>query len=178
MDKVSTVNAYGVSKEPNTFRIRRMLPGSIEQVWAYLTENDLRRQWLAAGNMELKVGAPVEFIWRNDELNNPPSKRPDGFPEEQRMQGRVTEIDPLHKLSIAWDGFGEVSYALERKGDDVLLTMIQRGLPNRDIIVMFAAGSHTHFDILDALLQGEALPDFWKGWSRLQKEYDQRISNN
>ena len=174
----ATNDTYGVLTKPSTLKFQRLLSGSIERVWKYLVESDLRRQWLAAGKMELKVGSPIEFIWRNDELNNPQSQRPDGFPEEQRMQGRITEVDPLRKLSIAWDGFGEVSYALERKGDDVLLTMIQHGLPNRDIIVMFAAGSHTHFDILEACLKGKALPDFWKGWSRLQKEYDQRISNN
>ena len=52
--------------------------------------------------------APVELIWRNDELNAPPSQRPAGFREEQRMQGWVVEVGPPKKLTIAWDGFGEV----------------------------------------------------------------------
>src|SRR6266545_2641850 len=67
---------YGVLIEPNTLRVQHLLPGPIERVWAYLTESDLRRQWLAAGEMELKVGAPVELVWRNDELNDPPGQRP------------------------------------------------------------------------------------------------------
>ena len=125
--------------------------------------------------MESRIGASVEFIWRNDELNTPHSKRPDGFPEEQRMKGRIVEIDAPRKLTIAWDGFGEVSYMLERKGENVLFTMIQQGLPNRDIIVMFAAGSHMHLDILAACLADDKPPLFWDGWSRLQKEYDSRM---
>ena len=177
MSKAATLNAYGVLAEPGTLKFQRLMPGPASRLWRHLTESDLRRQWLAAGKMELKVGAPVEFIWRNDELNNPPRQRPAGFPEEQRMQGRITALDAPSNLAIAWNGFGEVSYALETKGEDVLLTMIQRGLPSRDIVVMFAAGSHTHFDILESCLDGKALPDFWKSWSRLQKEYDARIAD-
>ena len=175
MNKFTTADAYGVLAEPGTLKFQRLLPGPIEHVWKYLVESNLRRQWLAAGKLEMKLGAPVEFIWRNDELNNPPSQRPDGFPEEQRMQGRITALDAPNNLSIAWNGFGEVSYALERKGDDVLLTMIQRGLTNREIIVMFAAGSHMHLDILVACLTDKKPPLFWDGWSRLQKEYDSRM---
>ena len=175
MSDLAILDAYGALTEPNTLKFQRLLPGAIEHVWAYVTESDLRRQWLAAGEMQMKAGTPVEFVWRNDELNTPPNQRPAGFPEEQRMQGRITELDPPRKLAIAWDGFGDVSYELERKGDDVLLTMIQRGLPNREIILMFGAGSHMHLDILVACLTGKKPPLFWDGWSRLQKEYDERM---
>ena len=177
MSKVATMNAYGVLAEPGTLKFQRLIPGPTERVWKYLVESDLRCQWLAAGKMELKVGAPVEFIWRNDELNNPPRQRPAGFPEEQRMQGRITALDAPRNLAIAWDGFGEVSYGLESKGEDVLLTMIQRGLPNRDVVVMFGAGSHVHLDILAACLSGDKLPLFWDSWVRLQKEYDAKIAS-
>ena len=70
MTDLATRNAYGVLTDPATLTIQRLLPGPIERIWAYLTESDLRRQWLAAGEMELKLGAPVEFVWRNDELTN------------------------------------------------------------------------------------------------------------
>ena len=176
MSKVATTNTYGVLAEAGTLKFQRHLRGPIERVWKYLVESDLRRQWLAAGKIEMEVGTSVEFIWRNDELNNPPSQRPAGFPEEQRMQGRIAARDAPRNLAIAWNGFGEVSYTLEPDGEDVLLTMMQRGSPNRDIIVMFAAGSHTHFDILAACLNGKTLPDFWKSWGRLQKEYNVRIA--
>jgi len=175
VSEVATMNALGELTEPGTLKFQRLLPGPASRLWRHLTESNLRRQWLAAGKLETKVAAPVEFIWRNDELNDPPGQRPAGFPEEQRMKGHITAFDPARKLAIAWDGFGEVSYALEIKDSDVLLTMIQRGLPNRGIIVMFAAGSHTHLDILAACLSGEKLPQFWESWSSLQKQYDVRI---
>ena len=66
--------------EPTTLKIQRLLPGPIERIWAYLTDSELRRKWLAAGEMEMKVGAPFEFVWRNDELNNRPASGRQGSP--------------------------------------------------------------------------------------------------
>ena len=117
--------------EPATFKIERLLPGPIERVWAYLTESDLRRQWLAAGEMEMKVGAPFEFVWRNDELTNPPGERPPDFGDEHRMKSRITELDPPRKLAFTWDGTGGVSFELEPQGDEVLLTVTHRRVTDR-----------------------------------------------
>jgi uncharacterized protein YndB with AHSA1/START domain len=121
MNQRTTPDAYGVLTEPTTLKIQRLLPGPIERVWAYLTESKLHRQWLAAGQMEMKVGAPVEFVWRNDELTNPSGQRPPGFADEHRMQIRITELDPPRKLTITWQGSGEASFELEPKGNEVLL---------------------------------------------------------
>ena len=175
MNEIATRDAYGVLTEPATLKIQRLLPGPIERVWAYLTESELRRKWLAAGEMEMKVGAPVELVWRNEELNDPPSKRPAGFPEEQRMQSRITELDPLRKLSIAWNNSGDVTFELEPKGSGVLLTVIHRHLPDRATMLMFGAGWHMHLDILVARATGKEPEPFWDGWSSLRKEYDRRM---
>jgi hypothetical protein len=55
--------AYGVLTEPTTLTLQRLLPGPIERVWAYLTESELRGQWLSRGTMEMKVGAAFELVW-------------------------------------------------------------------------------------------------------------------
>ena len=67
MTDLASLDAYGVLTEPATLKIQRLLPGPIERIWAYLTQSELRRQWLASGQMEMKIGAPVELVWRNDE---------------------------------------------------------------------------------------------------------------
>src|ERR1700691_2493565 len=103
MNERPTLDAHGMLIEPATLKIQRLLPGPIARVWAYLTESDLRRKWLVAGEMKMKVGAPFELVWRNDELTNPPGQRPHGFSDERRMQSRITELDPLRKLAIALD---------------------------------------------------------------------------
>lgn len=174
MTDLATLDAYGELTEPTTLRIQRLLPGPIERVWAYLTEGELRRKWLAAGQMELKVGAPFELVWRNDELTNPPGRRPEGFGEESRLQSRITELDPPHRLAFAW-GEGDVSFDLEPKGEQVLLTVIHRGVHDRTMLLRVGAGWHMHLDILVSRVKGEEPQAFWDGWSRLHTEYDRRV---
>ena len=169
------LSTYGALTEPATLTISRLLPGPIERVWAYLTESERRREWLAAGQMEMKVGAPFELVWRNDELCETPAQRPAGFPEENRMQSRITELDPPRKLAFTWEGSGDVSFELQPQGNEVLLTLIHRRLPDRDTLLKVAAGWHMHLDILVARATGAEPEPFWDGWSRLKQEYDRRL---
>lgn len=176
MTELATLDAYGVLTEPATLEIQRLLPGPVERVWAYLTESELRRQWLAAGQMDMRVGAPVELVWRNDELSDPPGRRPDGFAEEHRMQSRITELDPPRKLTITWGAAeGSVSFALEPAGDKVLLTVTHRRAPDRATLLNVSAGWHAHLDALVARMNGKSPAPFWDGWIRLKAEYDRRL---
>src|SRR5690606_12883968 len=170
---------YGAVSAPQTVRIQRLLPGPIERVWSYLTEGELRRQWLAAGDMQLEEGASFELVWRNDELTDPPGQRPEGFAEENRMRSRITELDPPRRLAFTWgEGGGDVTFDLEPKGDQVLLTLVHRGISDRANLLMIGAGWHIHLDVLVARANGEkpgAQETFWDGWTRLRAEYDRRI---
>jgi uncharacterized protein YndB with AHSA1/START domain len=171
----TTRDAYGTLIEPTSLKIQRLMGGPIERIWAYLVESDKRRKWLAAGDMELKVGAPFEFVWRNDELTDPPGKRPDGFGAEHRMQSRITELDPPHRIAFTWDGSGDVTIELREQGNNVLLTLVHRRLPNRSNLLGVSAGWHVHLDLLVARAQGEEPGPFWDGWLKLRKEYEGRM---
>jgi uncharacterized protein YndB with AHSA1/START domain len=175
MNSTTGPDAYGELIEPTTLRIQRLLPGPIERIWAYLTDSELRRKWMAAGDMEMKAGAPFELIWRNDELTNPAGERPAGFGGEHRMQSRITEFDPPRKLSITWNSTGDVTFELEPKGKGVLLTVIHRRFPDRATLLKHMAGWHMHLDVLVARASGEEPAPFWDGWSGLMKEYDARL---
>lgn len=175
MTEAAAIDAYGILTEPATLRMQRLLPGSIERVWAYLTESDLRRQWLAAGEMELETGAPFEFVWRHDELSRERAERPAGMPEESRMDCRITEIDPPRRIAFTWSGTGDVSIELSPAGDGVLLTLVHRRLPSREYLLRVAAGWHSHLDILVDRVGGMEPKPIWPAWSRLHAEYDQRL---
>ena len=175
MTEPMILDDYGTLIEPTTLKIQRLLPGPIERCWAYLAESELRRQWLAAGQMEMKMGAHFEFIWRNGELNNPPSQRPAGFPEEHRMQGKITELDPPRRLAITWGSTGGVSFELEPKGKRVLLTLIHHRIPDRGTLLNISAGWHMHLDVLVARANGKEPSSYWEGWTRLKNEYGARI---
>jgi uncharacterized protein YndB with AHSA1/START domain len=175
MTELATTDGYGALIEPTTLEIQRLLPGPIERIWAYLTESELRRQWLAAGEMEMKVGALFEFVWRNDDLTSPPGERPPGFSDEHRMKARITELDPPRKLAITWQGSGDVSFELEPVRDRVLLTIVHRRVPDRATLLKVSAGWHMHLDVLAARANGKEPTPFWDGWRRLQQEYDKRL---
>lgn len=175
MNTVTPEADYGVvTAAPNTVRIQRLLPGPIERVWAYLTDSDLRRQWLAAGEMDLRADASFELVWRNDELTDPPGNKPEGFGEEHRMQSRIVEVDPPRRLAFTWHS-GEVSFELEPKGDKVQLTVLHRDISDRRNMVMIGAGWHMHLDVLRARIAGAKPEPFWDGWLRLRDEYERRV---
>lgn len=175
MIDLAGLDAYGVLTEPATLKLERLLPGPIERVWAYLVDSGLRRQWLASGEMAMEVGAPVELVWRNDELTDPPGSRPEGFSGEHRMISRITELDPPRRLAISWNGTGDVSFDLEPRGDEVLLTLVHRRIPERPMRLMIGAGWHMHLDVLSARIAGGEPEPFWDGWTRLRDEYDRRL---
>jgi uncharacterized protein YndB with AHSA1/START domain len=150
MTQAALAQDYGELVQPNTLIIHRLLPGPIERVWDYLTRSELRRQWLAAGDMEMNAGAPFELTWRNNELMDEPGTPPEGFGEEHRMQSEIIELDPPRKLAFSWGATGGVSFELEPRGDEVLLTLIHRRIVDRSMALNISAGWHAHLDVLAA----------------------------
>lgn len=175
MTMTATSGDYGVLTAPLTLKIQRTLPGPIDRIWDYLTKGELRRQWLAAGDMELKVGATFTFTWRNAELTDPPETPPPGHSAEHSMECKITELDPPRKLAITWGRSEGVTFTLEPKGKEVLLTVLHRRLPDRETMLMVSAGWHAHLDVLVERASGRKPGPFWSKWSRLKKEYDTRL---
>lgn len=170
MNSFATLKSHGELTEPATLRIQRRLPGPIERVWSYLTESDLRRQWLAAGSIE---NSAIELVWRNSELTDPPGTRPDGFGEEHRMNVRVLAFEPPRKLVISWGEKGEVCFELETIRDDVLLTLTHKRLPDDpNTRLNVRAGWHAHLDMLVHRVSGTQPVAFWDHWGSLRKEYE------
>ncbi|MET0754711.1 MAG: SRPBCC family protein [Pseudoxanthomonas sp.] len=175
--------SYATVVAPHTVRIERTLPGPIERVWAFLTESDKRRQWLAAGDMELKEGGSVEHVFRNSELTGHDGSPPPKYAAhagESRMRGRITACK-LHTL-LAYDwGEGEgatpshVRFELTPRGDEVQLVVVHSRLPDREQMLSVAGGWHTHLGILVDRLEGREPPGFWETHSRLEAEYETLI---
>ncbi|MCZ7885870.1 MULTISPECIES: SRPBCC family protein [Agrobacterium] len=175
MADIAMPETYGRLVEPTTLKIERLLPGPIERVWAYLTQSELRRRWLASGEMRLAPDAPFELVWRNDELSDPPGHRPEGFSEEEKMASRIITVVPPHRLVFSWGEGGEVSIELQALGKDVLLTLTHRRLVGRKTKLDVSAGWHVHLDILAARLQEKEPAPFWDAWLALKEEYEPRI---
>lgn len=180
MNLSATHDDYGTVTAADTVRIERLLPGPIERVWAYLTEPEQRRRWLAAGAMELRLGGSVELIFDNDRLtrdDDPPPAKYAQYGGEHRQHGRITAIDPPRLLGYTWSDTppSEVRFELSEEGDRVRLVVTHSCLADRAMMVSVAGGWHTHLSILTALLSGEQPQGFWRTHSRVEAEYERRI---
>lgn len=167
--------AYGELATPTTLRIQRRLPGPIERVWDYLTDSELRRQWLAAGDMQLLPGTSFELVWRNDELTDPPGVRPATHSAESRLTCELTEVEPPHRLGFTWGKQSAVTFALEAVGTDVILTIEHLRVNDRTMLLNVSPGWHMHLDILAARLTGGTTEPFWDGVARLKADYAERF---
>lgn len=175
MNDLATPDTHGVLMEPMTLQIQRLLPGPIERVWAYITDAELRRKWLAAWTMELRPGAPFTFTWRNGELSDQPGERPEGFSSEHSLDCEVLEVDAPRRLVISWGRSDGVTFELAPAGERVLLTVTHRRLPDRDTLLSVSAGWHAHLDVLATRLEGASPAPFWASWLQLKAAYEARI---
>ncbi|QDH70256.1 SRPBCC family protein [Marilutibacter alkalisoli] len=175
-------DAHGTLLAADTIRLQRTLPGPVERVWRYLTEPELRRQWLAGG----AFGAPGdrhELVFRNNSLTEndepAPAKYAD-MADEVRIHGRVVECTPHERLVITWnendEGVGsEVAFELQPRGSEVELTLTHSRLPSRDSMLSVAGGWHAHLRVLIARLRDETPPGLWASFNQLEAEYDRLI---
>lgn len=176
MNIMTTADNHGVVGEEATLTLERLLPGPIDRIWSYLVDSDLRRLWLAAGAMEEKVGAPVDLVWRNDELTDPPGTRPDGMGEEHRMTCEVLEYDAPYRLAISWGSTGGVTFTLQEQESEVLLTITHRRVTDPAVLLNVSAGWHAHVDVLEAKLRGTNATPHWDNFTRLRGEYAARLA--
>ncbi|TWG91351.1 uncharacterized protein YndB with AHSA1/START domain [Mesorhizobium sp. J18] len=172
-------NAYGVQTASDTVRVERLLPGPIERVWAYLTDSEKRKKWLAGGEMELRAGGRVNLFFHHSEITFEPTPERFKFMEKGiHSQCEVTEFDPPRLLAMTWPDDGhasEVMFELFPEGDKVLLVLTHRKLPGKAEMANVSSGWHAHLAVLAALLEGREASGFWSSVIRLEDEYKKRF---
>ena len=169
----------GVVTAPRTLHIERLLPGPVERVWAYLTESEKRKKWLAQGPMANYAGGDVELTFYHAQLSSEPTPADYQKFEGATNEGKVLRCDPPHVLSITWPDGGqesEVTFVLEAKGPDTLLKLTHTRLSSADSMVMVASGWHTHLGVLIDQLNGDESTGFWSKFSRVREEYKRIIT--
>jgi len=165
----------GTSPEQATVRLERMLPGPIERVWAYLTDSEKRKTWLASGVFDLRVGGRADLHF--DHSNITSEKYPDDKGKHD-SPGKITRIEPPRLLSFTFGAAGpesEVTFELKPEGKGVLLTITHVRLADRKTMIGVASGWDVHVGILEDRLNGETPRPFWSNHARLKKEYEARL---
>jgi uncharacterized protein YndB with AHSA1/START domain len=164
----------GTSPEPATVRLERLLPGPIERVWAYLTDSEKRKTWLAGGVFDLRVGGKADLRFDHSNITSEPT------PDEHKggshdFAGKITRLDPPRLLSYTFGAAGpesEVTFELEPRGKGVLLVITHVRIANRKTLVNVAGGWDVHVGILEDRLNGETPRPFWSTHARLKREYE------
>ncbi len=109
-------------------RLERLLSGSPEHVWRYLTEPELLAEWLGISRLELREGGRVELEpLRTEGARQRPSGR--------TVKGVVTRCGPPRVLSFTWSEPGtphsEVTLELVPRGRQVRLVLTHWRAPLR-----------------------------------------------
>ncbi len=164
---------FATLTEPTTLVIKRWLPGKRERVWDYLADSDLRRKWLASGDMLPTPGHKFTLTWRNDDLS-PDASAPEGKSGNHSMDSEIVTFDPPKRLEFTW-GKGTVTFVLEQKGEKTLLTLTHTGIETRSGKVGISTGWHAHLDLLVADVAGTKRGSFWAEFEKLNNIYEGRV---
>ena len=123
---------HGTVTEAGAVRFQRLLPAPPERVWDYLTDSALRRTWFAGGDMDLRPGGDLTFVFRNSELSHHDEEMPERFRQYEGLEthGKILLSDPPRRLVHLW-GEEEVEWTLEPRGEETLLTLVHSRLPSR-----------------------------------------------
>lgn len=132
---------------------------SVEEVWAYLTDNDKLPQWFSELRVdELREGGVIQFDMGN------------GTFEEMR----ILELEMYSILEYTW-GEDIVRFELSQEIDGCLLVLIEKINTITDHTPRDLAGWHVCLDVIDSLLNGYTIErkEEWKKW---YDEYVQAVN--
>lgn len=149
----------------DTIRIVRILDALPQTVWRYLTEAELRSQWFAGGT-DARDGHAVELLFDHDNLSADDVPYPEKYAPYKSAIGHeyVVEYDPPNILAISWDEGkeGTARFELFPEGaDKTRLVLTHSGITGPVPMAKFGGGWHSHLAVLQGLLAGDPVRDFW-----------------
>lgn len=180
------MDKFGKLVDRQTVVFERLLPGPIERVFAFLTEEDKRKQWFTTGAMPTRVGMRFEMTWKHKDYSPHQSPPPEEM-KEMDEKGHTSTFtllayEPPTRLAYT---FGEskypqnpsqVEFVLKPEGDQVRLTLTHSKLPDRGYALGISGGWHSHLEVLEYRLRNETPPAFWDIWRRYDGAYDKRYT--
>lgn len=158
----------------DTIRFVRVLDAPVETVWRYLTDAELRGRWFASGPLEQKAGGTVDLLFDHDNLSADAVPYPEKYKAHHCARGQetVVAIDPPHMLAFSWDGGkeGVARFELTAEGERTRLTLTHSGISGPAPMANFGGGWHSHLAVLQGVLRGEPVRDFWALHARSEAE--------
>ncbi|MEM1406878.1 MAG: SRPBCC family protein [Bacteroidota bacterium] len=173
------MNEFGKLIDGNTLQFKRILPGTLEQVWEYLVDDRKRSLWFAGGPTELKPNGKMDLIFNNSQFSDTPDPTPDKYKDVGdgfKSTATILEVKKPVLLVIDWEG-GNVKFELSRLSEgNIELTLTHEKLPeDREYRIGTFAGWHTHLNILFDRLNSNKVKGFWTVHMQLEEEYGKRL---
>ncbi len=142
-----------------TLKIERQFPQAIDRVWSALIVSDERANWLASGDVELRVGAQFTFAWTNT---------------GDTMESTVLAVDPPRLIEFYWhqeqSTDSVVRWELEPANGGTRFTLTH-SVPTTAYAPDLLSGWHTHVEMLGLYLKDEPSPWVWSRWRDLKEHY-------
>jgi uncharacterized protein YndB with AHSA1/START domain len=173
------MSEFGTATARDTLTIERLLPGPVQRVWGYLVDPEKRAMWFAGGTLEPRVGGKLTLHFDHDKLSDEPYPAQYEKFRNATFEGTVLAYDPPREFAFSWgdpgEGNSEVHFALTPRGNDTLLVITHTKVRDRNSMVQFAGGWHSHLAVLQDLLAGRKASGFWSTHEAVEKEYQKRL---
>lgn len=180
------MDGFGKLVDPHTVKFERLLPGPVERVFAYLWDEEKRKEWFTTGAMPTKPGERFEMTWKHRNYSPNQSAPPERMKEmDEKGHSSFSTLlayEPPYRLAYTFgeskmpDHPSEVEFVLKPEGGQVRLILTHRKVPDRGYALGVSGGWHAHLDVLEYKLRGEIPPAFWDIWRKYDGAYDKRYA--
>jgi len=153
----------GLQQVPNGHiaRFERHLKHSVENVWAYLTENDKLAEWFAELRVDdLREGGVIRFDMQNGTF----------------VEMEIIELQTNAVLEYTW-GEDRVRFELSPEPGGCRLVLIEKITKTTDHTPKDLAGWHVCLEVIGALLDGRTLASRKEEWEIWYEKYVELIAN-
>jgi uncharacterized protein YndB with AHSA1/START domain len=160
-------DGYGTLIDGCTVVFERLLPGTVELLWCYLTTKELLATWFGEGGIECRIGGRVHI---NTAVNS--------------IGGVVMEYSRFRRLVLSWsamphNGASEtsvgwesiVTFELRRRGDNVLMKLTHSPVPDAHSPRTLAMW-HSILDRLQAKVRQQRPESIAKRYERVRPAYE------
>ena len=150
---------------PGAIRLERTLDASVDTVWRYLTEAELRSRWFMGGT-DATSGGAFDLVVDHDQLSDGEAPYPESYAAFKGAvwSERVIRFDPPRLLATTFQGGknGEVTYELFPEGEKTRLVLTHSGIASPSGFQDFGGGWCSHLAVLEERLAGRGIANFWE----------------
>jgi uncharacterized protein YndB with AHSA1/START domain len=144
-------------------------------VWSYIADGEKRAKWFAGGPVEPRAGGTLDWSFDHAALSHEketPEKHKGSI--GYRFQAKVVRWEPPHVFAWHWGEEELVTFELQERGQNVLMTITHEPVAEAQQADVSAAWD-THTGVLDDVLSGARPRGFWSTHQRLEQAYQEEL---